>query len=189
MKQLKISILMILIFTLLTGVAYPLLVNGIGRVLFKTKTDGSLIIKDGIVKGSLLIGQKFGKPEFFQGRPSAVDYNAVGSGGSNFGPTNKKLIDGVKTRAEQIRKDFNISDKTALPSDFIFASGSGLDPHISIESAMLQADRIAAARKTDNFQIENLIKANSERQLYFYGSRFVNVLKLNSVLADGGELK
>lgn len=180
---------MLLIFTLLTGVLYPIAITGVGRVLFRTKTDGSLIVKDGIVIGSSLIGQKFENPGFFQGRPSAVNYDAGGSGGSNLGPTNKKLIDGIKARADQIRKDFNISGKTAFPSDFISASGSGLDPHISIETAMLQADRIAAARKVDKSEIENLIKTNTERQLYFYGSRFVNVFKLNLSLSDGGELK
>ncbi len=188
MKQLKISVLMLLIFTLLTGVIYPLAIAGIGRVLFKEKTDGSLIIKDEIVKGSSLIGQKFEKPEFFQGRPSAVNYDAGGSGGSNLGPTNKKLTDGVIARADQIRKDFNISGKTALPSDFIFTSGSGLDPHISIEAAMLQADRIAAARKVDKSVILNIINSNAEKQL-FYGNAYVNVLKMNMILADRGELK
>ncbi len=177
---------MLLIFTLLTGVFYPVVITGIGRILFKEKTDGSLLIKNGIVQGSALIGQKFERQEYFQGRPSAVSYDAGGSGGSNMGPTNKKLIDGVKLRNYQLRKDFSISQEAGIPSDFLFASGSGLDPHISIESAMLQAVRIAYVRKIDKTAFEKLIKENSERQLFFYGSRFVNVLKLNSALSDRG---
>ena len=189
MKQLKISILMLLVFTLLTGVIYPVVITGIGRVLFKAKADGSLLVKDGIVQGSALIGQKFEKPEFFQGRPSAVNYDAGGSGGSNLGPTNKKLIDGIKSRAGLVRKDFNMSEKTAIPSDFIFASGSGLDPHISIESAKIQAERIASVRKIDKSVINGIINSNAERQLYFYGNSFVNVLKLNMALIEKGDAK
>jgi len=189
MKQLRISILMLLVFTLLTGIIYPVVITGIGRVLFKTKTDGSLLLKNGIVQGSALIGQKFEKREFFLGRPSAVNYDAGGSGGSNLGPANKKLIDGIKSRADHVRKNFNVMEKTAIPSDFLFASGSGLDPHISVEAAMIQAGRIAEIRKVDRKQIEDLIDEKSERQLYFYGNRFVNVLILNKTLADKGILK
>ena len=189
MKQLKTSILILLIFTLLTGVIYPLAVTGIGRVLFKAKIDGSLIVKDGTLKGSSLIGQKFEKPEFFQGRPSAVNYDAGGSGGSNLGPTNSKQINGIKARADQVRKDFNLSDKKLLPPDFVFTSGSGLDPHISIESAKIQAERIASARKIDKSVLYDIINSNSERQLYFYGNSFVNVLKLNIALIEEGDAK
>ncbi len=189
MKQLKISILMLIVFTMLTGVIYPALITGAGRIFFNTKIDGSLIIKKGTVKGSTLIGQKFEKPEFFHGRPSAVNYDSAGSGGSNLGPTNKKLIDGVKARVDQIRKDFIISGKNTLPSDFIFMSGSGLDPHISIESAMLQVERIASARKIDKSIITDIINLNHEKQFFFYGSSYVNVLKMNLAIMDKGELK
>ena len=189
MKQLRISILMLLIFTVLTGVIYPMVITGIGKVLFRNEINGSMIRRDGIITGSSLIGQKFEKPEFFHGRPSAVDYDAGGSGGSNMGPTNNKFIEDVKTRAALLRKDFSLSDSAVLPSDLLFASGSGLDPHISVEAATLQAGRIAEERKIDKRKILELIKSNSERQLYFYGCRYVNVLKLNSALADKGDLR
>lgn len=189
MKQLKISILMLFIFTVITGGIYPLLITGIGMVFFQGKINGSLIEKNGSVIGSELIGQKFEKPEFFQGRPSAVNYDAAGSGGSNYGPTNKKFIEEVKNRTVKIRKDFNLSDKISLPSDFIFASGSGLDPHISIKSAMIQADRIAAVRKIDKSIVENIINSNRIKQYYFGGLPYVNVLKMNIDLIDKGNLK
>lgn len=189
MKQMKISILMLLIFTILTGVIYPVLITGIGCTLFKEKTDGSLIIKNGTVIGSSLIGQKFEKPGYFQGRPSAVSYDAGGSGGSNLGPTNKKLINIVAARAEQVKKDFEVSSDVSLPPDFIFASGSGLDPHISIESAKLQVLKIASVRKMDKSVIDEIINSLSERQLYIYGNRYVNVLKLNTALDRKGGVK
>lgn len=182
MKQFKISILMLITFTILTGIIYPILITGIGQVFFLEKINGSLVIKNGTVLGSSLIGQKFENRKFFQSRPSSADYDASGSGGSNLGPTNKKLADRVKIRADQIRHDFNLSDKAAVPSDFIFASGSGLDPHISIDSALLQVDRIASARNIDKKYVADIIGLNSERQLPFYGGRFVNVLKLNTAL-------
>jgi len=189
MKQLKISIIMLMVFTVITGLVYPVLITGIGKVLFTEKVNGSLILKNGSIIGSTLIGQKFEKPEFFQGRPSAVNYDAGGSGGSNFGPANKKFTDQVKTRAEQVRADFNVPSKTQLPSEFIFSSGSGLDPHISTGAAMLQAEKIALVRKVDKSLIENIIKSNAEKQMYFYGSSFVNVLKLNLALLDRGTAK
>ncbi len=182
MKQLKTSFLVLLIFTFMTGVIYPAIITGIGQVFFPAKINGSLIIKNGAVIGSRLIGQKFENPEFFQSRPSSTEYDGSGSGGSNMGPTNKKLADKVKFRTNQIRHDFNLSDKALLPSDFVFASGSGLDPHISLDSAFLQVDRIASARNIEKNLIADIIESNSERQLPFYGGRFVNVLSLNTAL-------
>jgi K+-transporting ATPase ATPase C chain len=146
MKQLKTSLLMLFTFTILTGVLYPGLITGVGLNFFTEKIYGSLMVKNGTVIGSELIGQNFKKPGFFHGRPSAVNYDAAGSGGSNLGLTNKKHSDEVKIRSNQIRQDFNLSDKEELPSDLLFASGSGLDPHISIDSAFLQADKISSAK-------------------------------------------
>jgi len=182
MKQLKTSFLVLLIFTIMTGVIYPAIITGIGQVFFTDKINGSLIIKNGTVPGSELIGQKFENPEFFQTRPSSSDYDASSSAGSNMGPTNKKLSDRVKNRTDQIRQDFNLSDKAQLPSDFVFSSASGLDPHISLDSAFLQVDRIASIRNIEKIRIADIIELNSERQLPFYGERFVNVLRLNTVL-------
>jgi len=189
MKQLKISILMLLVFTVITGGIYPLLITGIGMVLFPEKINSSLILKNGTVIGSELIGQKFEKPEFFQGRPSAVNYDSASSGGSNYGPTNKKFIDEAKSRAVQIRKNYNLAENYPIPPDLIFTSGSGLDPHISIEAAKLQADKIASSRKIDKSIIEKIINANIVKQYYFGGLSHVNVLKLNMDLVDRGILK
>ena len=189
MKQLRTSILMLFVFTVITGIIYPALITGIGEVFLSEKINGSLIVKSGSVIGSELIGQKFEKPEYFHGRPSAVSYDAAGSGGSNYGPTNKKFIDQIKNRVIRIRKDFNLSENSSIPPDFVFASGSGLDPHISIESANLQAERIAAARKTAKSVITEIINSNGESQLCIYGSTYVNVLKLNSALDEKGGMK
>ncbi|PKL73294.1 MAG: potassium-transporting ATPase subunit C [Methanobacteriales archaeon HGW-Methanobacteriales-2] len=182
MKQLKTSLLMLCTFTIITGVLYPGLISGIGLNFFNEKIYGSLMVKNGTVIGSKLIGQNFEKPGFFHGRPSAVNYDAAGSGGSNLGLTNKKYSDKIKIRADQMRQDFNLSDKAALPSDLLFASGSGLDPHISIDSAFLQVDKISSAKNIDKMRVINIIELNAERQLPFYGNRFVNVLKLNAAL-------
>lgn len=182
MKQLKTSFFILLIFTLLTGIIYPVIITGIGQVFFPSKINGSLIFKNGVVIGSELIGQRFENRKFFQSRPSSVKYDASGSGGSNLGPTNKKLSEIVNIRADQIRHDFHLSDKKLLPSDFVFTSGSGLDPHISIESAFLQIDGISSSRNIDKIHLEKIIKLNIERQLPFYGTHFINVLKLNTIL-------
>lgn len=188
MKQLKISIMLLLIFTVLTGLAYPLLITGMGVVLFPHKSGGSLIVTNGTVKGSELIGQYFARPEYFHGRPSAVNYDSALSGGSNLGPANKKLIESVKLRAASVRSEYGLNDTSIIPSDLIFASGSGLDPHISVDSAVLQCERIAAVRKIDKALLLSLVGKYSERQLPFYGKSFVNVLKLNMEL-DGMEVR
>jgi potassium-transporting ATPase KdpC subunit len=189
MKQMKTAVLMLLIFTFLTGFIYPLLVTGIGQVFFRNKINGSLIVKNGTVAGSELIGQRFEKAEFFHGRPSAVYYDAARSGGSNMGPTNRKFIEELKNRNAQVRKDFNLSGNVYIPPEMLFASGSGLDPHISVEAAMLQTEKISAARKVDSSVIMDIIKTNTEKQLIFYGNSYVNVLKLNLALNEKGNLK
>lgn len=188
MKQLKISIMLLLVFTVLTGLAYPLFITGIGIALFPHKSGGSLIVINGTVKGSELIGQYFTRPEYFHGRPSAVNYDSALSGGSNLGPANKKLIGSVKVRAASVRAESGIDDKSIIPSDLIFASGSGLDPHISVDAAVLQCERIAAVRKIDRAVLLSLVGKYSERYLPFYGKSFVNVLKLNIAL-DGMEVR
>ena len=185
MKQLKISIIMLLIFTLLTGLIYPVLVTGIGQVFFLEKINGSLVYDYAAVKGSTLIGQKFESLKFFHGRPSSVNYDASGSGGSNLGPSNKKLFEEVVNRAVQARKDFNIPDNAVIPADMLFASASGLDPHISFEAAMLQAPGIATVRGKDISGIISLINSNCVRQYFFTGDRYVNVLMLNLALEKG----
>jgi len=182
MKHLKISLLMLLVFTMLCGVVYPLLITGIGAAAFPVKSGGSLIVENGSVKGSALIGQNFTRPEYFHGRPSAVNYDSSLSGASNLGPTNKKLIDTVMGRASALRKENGLDDKFTVPDDLLFASGSGLDPHISVDSAKLQSARIAAARKIESGAVNALIDKYIERQLPFYGRTYVNVMKLNMAL-------
>jgi K+-transporting ATPase ATPase C chain len=189
MKHLKISVLMLFIFTIITGVVYPLLITGIGIIIFPEKRNGSLIVKNGSVIGSELIGQKFEKAEFFHGRPSAVSYDASSSGGSNYGPMNKKFIEEIQNRSVQIRKKYNMNEKTPLPSDFLFSSGSGLDPHISLESVKLQVDKIAFSRKINKSIIENIIDRNIIKQYYFIGQPYLNVLKINMELNEKGNLE
>ena len=183
-KELAPAFKTMLLFTILTGILYPLLTTGLARVLFRDAANGSLISKDGQVVGSSLIGQNFTRPEYFQPRPSAAGngYDATLSGGSNLGPTKQRLIDRVKQSIEQFRKD-NPDYKGPIPADLVTASGSGLDPHISPASAEAQVPRVAKTRGITADQVERLIAENTDaRQLGFLGEPGVNVLKLNLAL-------
>jgi K+-transporting ATPase ATPase C chain len=181
-QQLLPGLRMTLVMTVLTGLIYPLAVTGLSQMLFRDKANGSLIIVNGQVIGSELIGQNFNKPEYFQPRPSAAGsdgYDATASGGSNLGPTNKKLIDRVQASVEKFHKE-NPGYQGTIPADLLTASGSGLDPHISPASAEVQAERVANARGASVDQIRTLIAAHTEgRDLGFVGEPRVNVLKLN----------
>lgn len=176
---------MTLLLTVLTGLIYPGVVTGLCQILFPKQADGSLISKNGVVIGSELIGQNFARPEYFQPRPSAAGtdgYDATASGGSNLGPTSRKLIDRVKAAEEKFRKE-NPSFTGPIPSDLLTASGSGLDPDLSPASAEAQAARIASARGTGVDQIRHLIASNiRNRDLGFLGEPRVNVLSLNLAL-------
>jgi len=179
---LRIKILM----TLLLGVVYPLAMTGLCQVLFPRQADGSLIAAgDRVVVGSELIGQNFTRPEYFQGRPSAAGsdgYDATASSGSNYGPTNQKLIDRVKGSLEKFRKE-NPDYQGSIPADLVIASSSGLDPHLSPESARAQAPRVARARGVPADQINLLISRFTEGpDLGLLGEPRVNVLKLNLAL-------
>ena len=171
--------------TLLLGVAYPLLVTGLCQVLFPHRANGSLVISGGNVNGSELIGQNFTRPEYFQPRPSAAGsdgYDATASGGSNYGPTNQKLIDRVKASVEKFHKE-NPDYDGPIPADLLTASGSGLDPHISPDSAEVQAARVAKARGVSVDQIRRLaIQLTEAPDLGLVGEPRVNVLKLNLAL-------
>jgi K+-transporting ATPase ATPase C chain len=168
--------------TLLLGVVYPLAITGICQVLFPHQANGSLITARGKVIGSELIGQNFSKPEYFQPRPSAAGndgYDPTASGGSNYGPTNQKLIDRVKASVEKFRKD-NPDYQGPIPADLVTASASGLDPHISPASAEAQAARVAKARSVPVEQVKQLAAQFTERpDLGILGEPRVNVLKLN----------
>jgi potassium-transporting ATPase KdpC subunit len=170
-----------LVLTVLTGALYPALVTGLAKAFFPHQANGSLIEANGKVIGSELIGQKFTKPEYFQGRPSAAGdgYDASNSGGTNLGPTSQKLADRIKTDAEKFRKE-NPDFSGPVPSDLLTTSASGFDPDLSPASALAQAPRVAKARGVSRDTVEGLVTNHIEgRQLGFLGEPRVNVLKLN----------
>jgi K+-transporting ATPase ATPase C chain len=173
------------VLTALTGIAYPLVVTGIAQVAFPDQAAGSLILQDGKPVGSALIGQSFTDPKYVWGRPSAtgpMPYNASNSGGSNQGPLNPALTDAVKGRIEALRTA-DPGNTAPVPVDLVTASGSGLDPHISVASALYQAARVAKARKLPLPQVQQLIEKYSEGRLFgFLGEPRVNVLQLNLAL-------
>lgn len=183
MKTLMISLKIFLFFTILTGIIYPLLVTGIAQVLFPDKANGSLITKNNRTIGSELIGQQFDSVIYFTARPSAVSYNPLPSGGSNFGPTNSKLKDLVTERKQQFIAFNQLDSLTVIPSEMLFASASGLDPHISHQAAILQVDRIAIARNFNSAQKQSLIQCITDMteppQFHFLGQERINVLLLN----------
>jgi potassium-transporting ATPase KdpC subunit len=186
MKTFGIAIKIFLIFTILTGVIYPLLVTGIAQVVFPHQANGSLILKDNKIIGSELIGQLSDSTIYFTSRPSAIGNNPLPSGGSNYGLTSAKLKAQVAERKAKFIA-FNQLDKNAeVPSDMLFASASGLDPHISPEAAQLQINRIAKARYFNNTQkqkLKTLVAEMSEGpQLTCLGENRVNVLLLNIAL-------
>lgn len=174
MKETITAIKAFIIFSVLLGLVYPLVITGIAQVVFPQKANGSLIVENGQVVGSSLIGQKFDKPEYFNSRPSAVDYNASGSGASNLGPSSNKLAEQVNARIA------SLGQNTHLPPDMVLTSASGLDPHISIENAKLQAQKIANVRGLQISKLDELISNNIDSEfLGIWGQEGVNVLKLN----------
>lgn len=183
MKKLFISLRLFLLLTILTGILYPLLITGIAQLLFFRKANGSLIIKENKLIGSELIGQQFDSTIYFISRPSVISYNPLPSGGSNYCLTNPKLIRLVNERKNYF-VDFNgLGSDTEIPSEMLFASASGLDPHISPNSALLQVNRIVKARGFNNTQkqkLEQLIKDHTEAPQFFcLGEERINVLLLN----------
>jgi len=186
-RQSLIGLRMTLMLTILTGLLYPGLVTGICQMIFPNQANGSLIVKNGHVIGSALIGQSFTRREYFQPRPSAagVDgYDPTASGGSNLGPTSQKLADRVKSSIAQFRKD-NPDFTGPIPADLLTASGSGLDPHLSPASISAQAPRVAVARGISIDQIQQLASEFTEgRQLGFLGEPRVNVMRLNIALDE-----
>ena len=167
---------------------YPVVVWGIAQLAFPSKANGSLIIeKDGTVRGSRLLGQNFTAEKYFHPRPSAAGngYDAANSGGSNLGPTSQKLNDAIRDRIAAYRKENGLSDSEPVPADAVTASGSGLDPHISVRNAELQVARVAKARGLDETKVrEFIVKSTDQPDLRILGDAGVNVLSLNLVL-DG----
>ena len=185
LRQLVPGLRIALILTVLTGFLYPCIVTGLCRILFPQQAHGSLILKDGRVVGSSLIGQNFTRPEYFHPRPSATGrdgYDASSSGGSNLGPTSRQLIHRIRRDIEMFRKE-NPEYQGPIPVDIVTASGSGLDPHISPASAQAQALRVAKARGVSVERMSRLIAQSIEAPtLGFLGDARVNVLKLNLAL-------
>ena len=157
MKELKNALLLFGVMALILGLIYPLAITGISQVIFPHQANGDIITVNGKIVGSELIGQDFTSPGYFHGRPSAVNYNASTSGGSNFGPTNKKLIDRVNESINKIKAEEGLPANATVPSDLVLASGSGLDRYISVESAMIQVPRIAKERNLSESVIKDLI--------------------------------
>ena len=194
LNEIRPAIVMLVAFTLITGVAYPFAVTGLASVIFPSQASGSLIEKDGKVIGSALIGQVFTSDKYFHGRPSATlgpdpkdpsksvpaPYNAANSGGSNLGSTSKALIDRVKADVAKLKAE---NPNTPVPTDLVTASGSGLDPHISPAAALFQVPRVAKARGLPEQRIRDLVAVQTEGRTFgFLGEPRVNVLQLNLAL-------
>jgi K+-transporting ATPase ATPase C chain len=184
---LRRSIVSLLAMVVITGIIYPLVVSAIGACIFPRKSQGSLIIKDGKVLGSKLIGQPFQDPKYFWSRPSAtspVPYNAAASSGSNLGPTNPALIDSVQKRIAAL-KAADPRNQLPIPADLVTASASGLDAHISPEAAQYQVARVARARGLTDQQVQQMVDQHTQnRQWGFLGEPCVNVLTLNLTLDE-----
>jgi K+-transporting ATPase ATPase C chain len=185
MSAIRPAVVLLALFTLLTGVAYPALVTAAGQLLFPEQANGSLIERGGQVRGSRLIGQAFSSPRYFWSRPSATSpfpYNAAASSGSNQGPLNPALSDAVRLRSDALRAA-DPSNQAAIPVDLVTASASGLDPHISPAAARHQVARVAKARELAPFRVDALVQAHTEgRGLGTLGEGRVNVLALNLAL-------
>jgi potassium-transporting ATPase KdpC subunit len=187
LTHIRPAIVLLAMFTAITGVAYPVLVTAIAQLVFPRQANGSLIVKDDKAVGSTLIGQPFDDPKYFWGRPSATSpfgYNAGASAGSNLSPTNADLIKAVQGRVDALRTA-DPGNTAPVPVDLVTASGSGLDPHISSAAALYQVERVAKARKMSAADVRALVERHTEgRQLGFLGEPRVNVLALNLAL-DG----
>lgn len=185
--QLLAAVRAVLMLTVLVGIAYPLALTGIAQAVFPDQADGSLIERDGTVVGSRLIGQAFRGDEWFHPRPSSAGagYDGMASAPSNLGPTNDGLLDAVADRADRYRAVNGLGADDAVPVDAVTSSGSGLDPHISVANARLQAPRVARARGLDLRDVLRLIDEHTEgRSLGFLGEEGVNVLELNLALDE-----
>jgi K+-transporting ATPase ATPase C chain len=184
-RQLRPALLAVVLFTAICGVVYPLLVTGVAAVAWSDNASGSLIEHDGVVVGSSLLGQPFTSPGYFHPRPSAAGdgYDSAASSGSNLGPTNPALLRTVAERVEAYRAENGLADEVPVPADAVTASGSGLDPHISVRNAQLQAPRVAAERGMPLADVLAMVAEHTtQRPLGILGDPGVNVLELNVAL-------
>src|SRR5882724_6664500 len=188
LTDIRSAILVTLVLAVVCCGLYPLVVFGVAQTLFHEKANGSLIVDaNGTVRGSKLLGQGFTADKYFHPRPSAAGngYDAANSGGSNLGPTSQKLNDAIKDRVAAYRKENGLSENDSVPADAVTASGSGLDPHISLRNAELQTPRVAKARAVSEEKLRALIRQNTDaRDFDLLGDPGVNVLSLNRAL-DG----
>lgn len=179
-KNLLISIWMTLATTVLLGIVYPLVVTGLAQVIFPSKANGQLIEANGKIAGSRIIGQAFTGPGYFHSRPSAVNYDASNSNGSQWGPTNQKLIDRVKGDVDRVHAE---NPNTPIPVDMVTASASGLDPEITPANAEFQVPRVAAERKASEAEIRRVVSEHTQGRTWgLLGEPRVNVLELNLAL-------
>lgn len=180
------SFLMMAVMTVLSGIVYPLVMTGISQLLFPKQAAGSIVYKEGKPAGSILIGQAFSGEKYLHGRPSAAGekgYDGISSAGTNLGPTNRRLLLSAEKYKTEVQKEEMKSDGSTIPSDLVFASASGLDPHISPSAAFLQIDRVAEAREMSADEVRKVIEANLEIPfLGIIGEPRVNVLKVNMAL-------
>lgn len=182
-SQIVISLKFFLVFTVITGLIYPLFITFIAQVIFPYEASGSVIKKEGKLIGSELIGQKFVSDKYFWSRPSAINYNPMPSGASNFGMTSAKLKSLFDERKKEFAEKNYINDADLIPNEILFASASGVDPHITAEAAFLQVERIAIARNFDEHRKQlinqRIISLTEKPQFGFLGKQTVNVLLLN----------
>jgi K+-transporting ATPase ATPase C chain len=187
LRQLRPAVLVMVVFTVICGLVYPMVSTAIGQVAFSDKADGSLIERDGVVVGSELIGQAFADRKYFASRPSAAGggYDGSASSGSNLGPTSPDLLAAVEERAVAYREANGLADDAAVPVDAVTASGSGLDPQISVANARIQAPRVAEVRGLDPQVVLDMVDEYTDgRNFGILGEPGVNVLRLNLALDD-----
>jgi K+-transporting ATPase ATPase C chain len=185
MRQLFQSVKAYVVFMVLLGLVYPLGITIVAQALMPYNANGSLIEKNNKVVGSVLIAQGFSRPEYFQSRLSANAYDATNSGGTNLGPSSKKLIDGTEAVVKQIREANGLAPSAKVPADMALTSASGLDPHISYENALIQSKRVAQLRGISVREVKKLVDKNTDCDfLGLWGCSGVNVLKLNIALDE-----
>jgi potassium-transporting ATPase KdpC subunit len=182
-KQIQPALLSLLILIMFTGIIYPLVATGLAQMFFPFQANGSLVMADNEVVGSALIGQAFNAPQYFWPRPSAVGYNPLPSSGSNLGQTSRVLSEQIQQREQELRSLYILPADASLPADLLFASGSGLDPHISPAAALLQIGRVAQTRRLTESQVAALVEQYTEpAQFGLLGEPRVNVFLLNLAL-------